>query len=185
MIKFVTKSEQARLTYEKKERMVKALDTEKLYRTYFTQVYSYVMNIVKNPAVAEGITQNTFMKTLTAKNGYKGASSEYTWLCAIAKNQCYDYFRKSGKVADGIEAEEQKTNDRDVSEDFIVRESSLSIHRILHDMEEPYKEVFELRVFGELSFAEIASIFGKTDSWARVTYHRARLKIKERLEDYE
>ncbi len=52
-------------------------------------------------------------------------------------------------------------------------------------MEEPYKEVFELRVFGELSFAEIASIFRKTDSWARVTYHRARIKIKERLEEDE
>ena len=111
--------------------MVKALDTEKLYRTYFMQVYSYVMNIVKNPAAAEEITQNTFMKTLTAKNGYKGASSEYTWLCAIAKNQCYDYFRKNGKVADGIEAEEQKTDDRDVTEDFIVRESSLAIAAVL------------------------------------------------------
>ena len=48
-------------------------------------------------------------------------------------------------------------------------------------MEEPYKEVFELRVFGELSFRDIADIFGKTESWARVTYHRARLKIKERM----
>ena len=52
----------------------------------------------------------------------------------------------------------------------------------LINMEEPYKEVFELRVFGELSFAEIATVFRKTESWARVTYHRARLKLKERLD---
>jgi len=49
-------------------------------------------------------------------------------------------------------------------------------------MEEPYKEVFQLRVFGELSFKEIGSVFGKTETWARVTYHRARILIKERME---
>jgi RNA polymerase sigma-70 factor (ECF subfamily) len=44
-------------------------------------------------------------------------------------------------------------------------------------MDEPYKEVFSLRVFGELPFAQIAELFGKTESWARVTYHRAKSKI--------
>ena len=65
---------------------------------------------------------------------------------------------------------------------FITKESSFAIHKLLHELEEPYKEVFELRVFGELSFAEIAEIFGRTESWARVTYHRAKLKIKERMD---
>ena len=162
-----------------------ALDTEKLYRTYFMKVYSYVMNIVKNPSAAEEITQNTFAKTLTAKKGYQGQSTEYTWLCSIAKNLCYDYFRKSGKVTSESEMDMEMADTKDVVRDYINKESSLAIHRILHTMEEPYKEVFELRVFGELSFAEIASIFKKTDSWARVTYHRARIKIKERLEDDE
>ena len=55
----------------------------------------------------------------------------------------------------------------------------------LHSMEEPYREVFELRVFGELSFVQISAIFGKTESWARVTYHRARLKLKERMDNNE
>lgn len=36
-----------------------------------------------------------------------------------------------------------------------------------------------MRTFGELSFAEIGSIWDKSESWARVTYHRAKLKIKE------
>ena len=58
------------------------------------------------------------------------------------------------------------------------------IHKTLHSMEEPYREVFELRVFGELSFLQISQIFGKTESWARVTYHRARLKIQERLGEH-
>jgi RNA polymerase sigma-70 factor (ECF subfamily) len=48
-------------------------------------------------------------------------------------------------------------------------------------MDEPYKEVFTLKVFGDLSFKDISSLFGKTESWARVTYHRARKKIIEML----
>ncbi|MBQ3120400.1 MAG: sigma-70 family RNA polymerase sigma factor, partial [Peptococcaceae bacterium] len=47
------------------------------------------------------------------------------------------------------------------------------------------KEVFMWRVFAELSFKQIGQIFGKSENWACVTYHRARNKIKERLEvDY-
>lgn len=58
---------------------------------------------------------------------------------------------------------------------------TLRIHQILHTMDEPYKEVFQLRIFGELSFQKIGQIFGKTENWARVTYHRARLKIQEKM----
>ena len=59
------------------------------------------------------------------------------------------------------------------------------IRKILHDMSDPYKEVFMWRVFGELSFKEIADLYGKTDNWACVTYHRARKMIQSRLEEIE
>ena len=61
------------------------------------------------------------------------------------------------------------------------RDSSFRIHMALHALEEPYREVFELRIFGELSFREIGMIFQKTENWARVTYHRAKLKLRERM----
>lgn len=149
------------------------------------KVYSYVLNLVKNPSAAEEITQNTFMKAMTAKAPHRGQSSEYTWLCAIAKNLCMDYFRAVEKASDLSDINEGLTDHRYMEDDFVVKESSFTIHKILHNLEEPYKEVFELRVFGELSFAEIAEIFSRTESWARVTYHRAKLKIKERLDLYE
>jgi len=68
-----------------------------------------------------------------------------------------------------------------IEDAFSVRETAFAIHRVLHALEEPYKEVFSLRAFGELSFKQIAELFGRTETWARVTYHRARLKIKEEL----
>ena len=65
---------------------------------------------------------------------------------------------------------------------IITKESAFEIHKILHKLEEPYKEVFSLRTFGELSFKQIGELFEKTESWARVTYYRAKVKIKEELE---
>lgn len=161
------------------------LDIEKLYRTYYMKVYSYAVSFTKNSSAAEEITQNTFVKALTSKNNYKGDAKEFTWLCAIAKNLCYDYFRSESKKAELNEADESVENTAgsgSCEDDIILSETSFNIHRILHELDEPYKEVFQMRVFGELSFAEISKIFGKTESWARVTYHRARLKIKERVE---
>lgn len=158
------------------------MNVEKIYHTYFMQVYSFVMNIVKDPGLAEEITQSTFFKAMTAKSEFKKEAAEYTWLCSIARNLCNDHFRKSKRISDASDDIEIFSDYTHVEDDFITKESSFAIHKLLHELEEPYKEVFELRVFGELSFAEIAEIFGRTESWARVTYHRAKLKIKERMD---
>ena len=64
-----------------------------------------------------------------------------------------------------------------------VREEARRIQAILHDLPEPYREVFMWRVFADLSYKQIGDIFSKTDNWACVTYHRARKMIKNRLED--
>lgn len=147
------------------------------------QIYSYVVTIVKDQSLAEEITQNTFFKAMTAKRTYEGKASELTWLCSIAKNLAMDECRKNSKYAElDEEMLEQPDNMTKAVED---KDTALRIHLVLHELEEPYKEVFQLRVFGELPFAQIGMIFGKTENWARVTYHRTRLKIKERMDKNE
>ena len=64
---------------------------------------------------------------------------------------------------------------------FWDSETAKAIHRVLHNMPEHYREVFWLRVFGELPYCQIAELFEKSESWARVTYHRAKIKIWEEL----
>ncbi len=157
------------------------MDYEKLYNSYYMQVYSYVVSLTKSKELAEEITQNTFFKAISARSEFKGDSDEVTWLCAIAKNLYYDEKRKESKITD-INELSDVPSDEDIAGAVADADLSLRIHIILHRMEEPYKEVFSLRVFGELSFAQIARIFGKTETWARVTYHRAKLKIQERLD---
>ncbi|MFQ9014941.1 MAG: RNA polymerase sigma factor [Lacrimispora saccharolytica] len=157
------------------------MDYEKLYHSYYMQVYSYVMTILKNQSLAEEITQNTFFKAMTAKKPFGQRSGELTWLCSIAKRLAIDECRKNKKVTELDEASETAQK-KDLTEEVEDKETALQIHLILHELQEPYKEVFQLRIFGELSFAQIGFIFGKTENWARVTYHRARMKIQERME---
>jgi len=155
---------------------------EKLYNTYYMQVFSFVMSLAGNKDLAEEITQETFYRALTAdRAAYRGESGEMTWLCAIAKNLLIDETRKNAKKQEFPPDLDSGINLEAAVSD---REMSFLIHKTLHSMEEPYREVFELRVFGELSFLQISQIFGKTESWARVTYHRARLKIQERLGEH-
>ena len=148
------------------------------------QVYSYVMTLAKDQHRAQEITQETFFKAITAKQTLRGESECYSWLCAIAKNLFIDSTRKSSRYQDEPD-ETIADSGTDLEQGIIDSETSFRIHMLLHDMEDPYKEVFEHRVFGELSFAQISSIFRKTESWARVTFHRARLKLIERMKDNE
>ena len=157
---------------------------EKLYEAFYMKVFSYVMTLAKDRNDAEEITQETFFRAISTDKAFKGESESFTWLCAIAKNIFIDEKRRVSRQDEELNEEFPDTN-KGIEEKLTDRDQSLKIHLILHKLEEPYKEVFQLRIFGELSFAEIGSIFGKTETWARVTYHRARLKIKERMDENE
>ena len=157
---------------------------EKLYEAFYMKVFSYVMTLARDRNDAEEITQETFFRAISTDKAFKGESDSFTWLCAIAKNIFIDEKRRVSRQDDEL-SEELPDTDKGIEEKLTDRDQSLKIHLILHKLEEPYKEVFQLRIFGELSFAEIGSIFGKTETWARVTYHRARLKIKERMDENE
>jgi len=154
---------------------------EKLYRTCYMQIFSFAMTLAKDKDMAEEITQETFYKAITADRAFRGESECTTYLCAIAKNLFIDEMRRRKRTAGPIE-EDTADSGADFREALEDKNSSLEIHRILHSLEEPYKEVFSLRVFGELSFKQIGTILQKTENWARVHYHRARHKKQERMD---
>jgi len=154
--------------------------TGKLYEAHYMRVFSYAMTLSGDRSMAEEITQETFYRAFAKSGEFRKESDEVTWLCAIAKNYYFDEKRKQGRTAPM--PEEIQDTGKGVEQAVADRDSSFRIHVALHALEEPYREIFELRVFGELSFQEIGTIFGKTENWARVTYHRARLKLQERME---
>lgn len=153
---------------------------DQVYQKYFRDVYKYLLVLCRNQWVAEEITQETFFKVLEKLDQFDGRSSLYSWLCQIAKHTYFDHCRREKRKGWEEELEASWTQDS-LEERLLDQESLQEIYQGIHALEEPYKEVFLLRLFGELSFAQIAALFHKTESWARVTYYRAKGKIKEGL----
>ena len=145
------------------------------------RVFSYVMTLAGDRHASEEITQDAFFRAFSKTAEFRNEADEVTWLCAIAKNCFVDETRRRNKTAPI--PEELPAAGKSIEQQVSDKDSSFRIHAVLHTMDEPYREVFELRVFGELSFSQIGTIFGKTENWARVTYHRARLKLQEKMSE--
>lgn len=158
------------------------VDFEDIYDRFFKDVYLFVFAMSGNPAMAEDITQETFFKALKEIDNFKGDCSVKSWLCQIAKNSYIDdvrHKRRFESVKESLSG--AMPAEKDAESVVIRREEVISVYKALHCLEEPYKEVFGLRTLGELSYREIGNIFEKSESWARVTYHRAKLKIREQM----
>ena len=158
----------------------KVTDFQEVYNLYFRDVYRFALSLCRNESVAEEITQETFYKALEKLDSFDGRCKVSVWLCQIAKNTYISMCRKN-KFLDFSTDTTLLADVACIEARFCDREAAFAIHKVLHTLDEPYKEVFSLRTFGELSFRQIGELFGRTESWARVTYHRARLKIKEEL----
>ncbi|QTE69722.1 RNA polymerase sigma factor [Clostridiales bacterium] len=150
-----------------------------MYDAYYMRVYSFTMTLCGDQNLAEDVTQETFSQAMSKSASFRNESDEVTWLCAIARNLFLDEKRRQTRTEQM--PEEIPSKEKTPEQLTMDRDSSFRIHMALHALDEPYREAFELRVFGELSFREIGTIFGKTENWARVTYHRARLKLQERM----
>ncbi len=172
---------------------------EKIYELYFKDVYRYLLSMCRDPAEAEEIAQETFFQAMKNMSSFRGECRMTVWLCQIAKHIYYASRKKQKRrqdlaasvcnmqksaAAHDAERMQQEPFSCDPLERMLCdKEDAMRIHELLHQMEEPYKEVFMLRVFGELPFKKIAHIFGKTENWARVTYHRAKLKLSCEMEE--
>lgn len=152
---------------------------EQIYKQYYREIYFFVLAMSSDDDVAEEITQETFYKALKGIRKFQGECSLKTWLCQIAKNTYRSYLKKQKHNA--IEILEKDHLQEGVEETVIRRNEVLSIYKVLKFLEEPYREVFILRTMNELSFKEIGMIYERKEGWARVTYHRAKLKIQEML----
>lgn len=155
------------------------MEFEEIYKKYFTDVYLFMLAMSRNEDIAEEITQETFFKALKNLNKFKGNCSLKTWLCQIAKNTYLSHLEKQKRFRDDDLTHTQ--DQMDVENLCIRKDEALTVYKVLHCLEEPYKEVFVLRVLGDLSFQDIGEIFGRKEGWARVTFHRARLKIQSLL----
>lgn len=152
-------------------------DFDNIYNLYFKDVYKYILSISKNETIAEEVTQETFFKAMKSIKDFNGSCKIYVWLCQIAKNTYYTLYQKEKRFVPILD--ENTLSSDDLESSFFDKDTAKRLHILLHNLKEPYKEVFTLRTFGELPFTQIGELFGKTDSWARVIYYRAKSQLKE------
>jgi RNA polymerase sigma-70 factor (ECF subfamily) len=153
-------------------------DFEEIYTEFFIDVYKYVLSLCRNETIAEEVTQETFFKAMRRIDKFNGSCKIYVWLCQIAKNTYFSLLKKQKRIAPEIDMDFPDIAS-DLEKNYCDKEAAAQLHILLHDLDEPYKEVFTLRVFGELQFSQIGELFGKTDSWARLIFFRAKKQLKE------
>lgn len=155
-------------------------DFEQIYAVYFDDVYRYLLSLSGSGSVAEELTSETFFRAMDAIGRFRGECSVRVWLCGIARNLYFSQRRRDKREAP---LDEEAAAARDCAETVGEQMEAERAARALHALKEPYKEVFLWRVYGEKSFREIGSLFGKTENWACVTYHRARRMLREKMEE--
>lgn len=161
-------------------RRLKAQVIEEIYEMYSQKVFLFLLSKTNNEDIAEELTQETFFQAVQCIERFEGNSSILTWLCGIAKNVWLKDLRNRKETLSIDENILEITNKQEID----VRWEQKEILQLIHDMNEPVREVMYLRLISNLSFAEIGEIIGKTENWTRVTFFRGKQKIvKEILKD--
>lgn len=158
---------------------------EEIYQEYSITVYKYLFCLTQNRDISEELTQETFAIAVEDIKKFRGECKLSVWLCQIAKHLWYKELKKSKKNVN-VSFEEVNDNilyDESLEEIICEKEEKLKLFKDMQKLDEKSREVMYLRMIGNLSYEEIGEILGKTANWSRVTFYRAKQKIREENKD--
>lgn len=157
-------------------------DMEQAYREHAQTVYRFLLAKTGSHELAEELTQETFYQAVKSIERFDGSCRISTWLCGIAKNLLYAQYRKNADTPLPLEdAPEPATESAET--ELLTQERRASIMAAIHGQPEPGRELLYLRLLGGLSFRQIGEVMGQTETWARVTYYRAKTRIAKELSE--
>ncbi|MCR4646145.1 MAG: sigma-70 family RNA polymerase sigma factor [Oscillospiraceae bacterium] len=156
-------------------------DFEKLYLSHYPIVYGYLLRLCGDAHLAEEVTQEAFFRAMRSLKSYRGECRFSAWVCQIAKHELFREMKRRKRTLPPDSLAAYADPETDVESHTEDQDTAERIRAQMEVLEEPYQSVFRMRVLEELPFAEIAARYGKSESWARVTYHRAKLRIQEGL----
>ncbi len=155
---------------------------EEVYKKYSKLIYNYIYSLCKNHDIAEDLTQETFYKAVMKINSFNNKCKMSTWLCQIAKNTWIDFLRKQKrKEIISVDNLEKFILEKSFENNIDDKEEIIRLYKHIHELDEDTREVFYLRIKGELSFKSIGEILNKSEAWARFTFYRGKLKLKEAM----
>ena len=160
-------------------------DFDAIYQQYGKTVYCFLLSLSRDESLAEELTQETMFRAIMNINSFRGDSKPSVWLWQIGKNLYFEWLKKSKRTIPIDDSLATYDSGYDIAEAFADKDIANQILKYLHKLEEPYKEVFMLHALGDIPLTRISQLFGKSDSWARVTYYRAKAIITSKLEEGE
>ena len=157
---------------------------DRLYDSYRAAVWRYVRRLVQDPAAADDVFQECWMRVIANRGSYRPQARFATWLFRIAHNCCMDHWRRTGRrgareTADdeAVAAAADPAPDAPQAAALAV-EDERRLAAALAELPEEQRAAFLLYVEGGLSVAEIADATGTGAETAksRLRYAVARLK---------
>lgn len=149
---------------------------------YYQKVYRFLLSLSGDPRQAEDLTQEVFYRALLHIGQYRGDGHMFTWLCTIGKNCWISACRKEKRQ---VPLEEWNAVDEKGPEGAAAeRERAQALRRAILELPEDARDVVILHVYGGVPLREIAARKGKSESWGKVTYYRAKQTLKQRMEEF-
>lgn len=155
---------------------------QEVYKNYGRKVYDFLLSLSGSETLAEELLQETFFQAFQHIDKFEGRCSVYTWLCQIGKNAWLKEIKRNKRYSIIPLDDLHLPDDSPLLDEWIVKKDEyLRTRKAMLALEEPYRNVFILHAVSNIKLKEIASLYGKTESWARVTYYRARMQIVEEV----
>lgn len=161
--------------------MLAGLNADAMYQEFAKPVYCYLLRLSRSAQTAEELTQETFYQAVKSISRYDGSCQLKSWLFQIAKHLWYQEIAKRKQEAPNEDVLEHTAAKDAIESEFEEHEQRIRLYRQIQKLDEPYRSVIYLRLASDLSFEEIGQVLERPGNWARVTYYRA----KERLKQFE
>lgn len=155
---------------------------QNIYEEYAQPVYRFLLSLTGNDDLAEELLSETFYQAFRHIDKFEGRCNLYTWLCQIGKNTWIKEYRRNKRYSELRLDDLVIPDDQPGLEEAVInREMYRKVLKALQNLKDPYRDVFILHAIGEVKLKEIAFIYEKTESWARVTYFRAKQQIAQEV----
>lgn len=158
---------------------------EEIYTEYSERIYRFLYRLCGSDENAEELTQETFYRAFKSFRKFRGDSCVFTWLASIAKFTYFNQIKKQKQTVDAIDldsAVEMYCAESSQVENSVYRdEVQQTMRRMLHELPEKYRDVVMLRIYADMSFAQVAQALDITENSAKVIFYRAKKTLKERM----
>jgi len=159
-------------------------ELERLYKEIHPKVYAFFYVKTSSREVAEDLTQDVFYEAMKGLSSFKGKSTLQTWIFSIARNLLFKYYR-SNKYQRHLKQQLKKEEGKETNSPehvTLIQEEARELIKKIKALNDLQREIVILRIYAELSFKEIGELIQKSENYARVTFHRVKLKLQKEME---